>query len=224
MMHRQLRHCQSFRLIRPTLNEAFSGDESVHSDDRFEDFISEPASPRSKEMLFNRKFVGRMHYLHDVYKMRDQFDNCYHEPVDYTNPNRKPVTICVQTNVLEMLGIDDVRVSLEIQPQKQESEQDLVPTNNNRKRLSKKRIMEIPEFEFDDIMGEFEADENGQFLLVKKQGRLHDKKGRLVNRRGYLIDQIGNVINRMGKMIFRVDELSLEDDELPEPFCYEKIK
>jgi hypothetical protein len=84
--------------------------------------------------------------------------------------------------------------------------------------------MEIPEFEFDDIMGEFEADENGHFLLVKKQGRLHDKRGKLVNRRGYLIDQIGNVINHHGKMIFRVDELSLEDDELPEPFCYEKIK
>ena len=35
------------------------------------------------DRLFNRKFIGRMHYLHDVYKMRDQFDNCYHQPVDY---------------------------------------------------------------------------------------------------------------------------------------------
>lgn len=43
-------------------------------------------------MLFNRKFVGRMHYLHDVYRMRDQFDNVYHEAVDHL-PNRllKPV-------------------------------------------------------------------------------------------------------------------------------------
>lgn len=84
--------------------------------------------------------------------------------------------------------------------------------------------MEVPDFEFDDIQGDFEADEFGHFLLVKKQGRLHDKKGRLVNRRGYLIDQIGNVINRMGKVIFYVDELSPEDDELPDPFCYEKVK
>lgn len=45
-----------------------------------------------------------------------------------------------------------------------------------------------------------------------------------MNRRGYLIDQIGNVINRTGKLIFRVDELSPEDDELPDPFCYEKVK
>ena len=36
---------------------------------------------------------------------------------------------------------------------------------NRRKRLSKKRIMEIPDFEYDDITGEFEADENGKFLL-----------------------------------------------------------
>jgi hypothetical protein len=95
-------------LLRPALDEAFPGD--VESDE-FQDFISEPGSPRSKEMLFNRKFVGRMHYLHDVYKMRDQFDNCYHEVVERTGKNKNPVTRKVQTNVLEMLGIDDAKVS-----------------------------------------------------------------------------------------------------------------
>jgi hypothetical protein len=63
-------------------------------------------------MLFNRKFVGRMHYLHDVYKMRDQFDNCYHEAVDQLpNVLLIPVDKKVQTNVLELLGIDDARVA-----------------------------------------------------------------------------------------------------------------
>lgn len=85
MMNRQLRHCQSFKQFRPALDEAFSGDDSPQEE--FQDFISEPASPRSKEMLFNSKFVGRMHYLHDVYKMRDQFDNVYHEAVSFL-PNK----------------------------------------------------------------------------------------------------------------------------------------
>lgn len=59
--------------------------------------------------------------------------------------------------------------------------------------------MEIPDFEYDDIMGDFEADENGHFLLIQKQGRLWDKKGNQVNRRGYLIDKLGNVRNKLGK-------------------------
>lgn len=45
-----------------------------------------------------------------------------------------------------------------------------------------------------------------------------------MNRRGYLIDQVGNVINKLGKLIFYAEELSPEDDELPDPFCYDKIK
>jgi hypothetical protein len=63
-------------------------------------------------MLFNRKFVGRLHKLHATYKMRDQFDNCYSEPVAQT-PNKlvKPVNKKVQTNIYAMLGIDDVKDS-----------------------------------------------------------------------------------------------------------------
>ena len=45
-----------------------------------------------------------------------------------------------------------------------------------------------------------------------------------MNRRGYLVDQVGNVINKLGKLIFKAEELSPEDDELPDPFCYEKIR
>ena len=84
--------------------------------------------------------------------------------------------------------------------------------------------MEIPEFDFEDIQGEFEADEHGKYLIVQKQGRLYDKKGRVVNRRGYFVDPVGNVIDRLGHLIFYAEELSPADDEIPEPYCYEKIK
>lgn len=122
-----------------------------------------------------------------------------------------------------MLGIDDVNNRND---DSEESDGFINSADkfNKRKRLSKKRIMEIPNFEYDEISGDFEADENGKFLLIQKQGRLHDKKGRLVNRRGYLVDQVGNVINKLGKLIFYAEELSKEDDELPDPFCYEKIR
>ena len=108
MMHRQLRRCYSSKNLRPSLDAAFSGSEG--ESDSFQDFISEPGSPRSKEMLFNRKLIGRIHILHDAYKMRDQYDNCYHEPVDFLPGKLKqPVCRLVQTNVLEMLGIDDIK-------------------------------------------------------------------------------------------------------------------
>ena len=42
-------------------------------------FISEPSSPRSKEMLLNPNFNNRMGELTKVYHMRDQYANCYHE-------------------------------------------------------------------------------------------------------------------------------------------------
>jgi hypothetical protein len=34
--------------------------------------------------------------------------------------------------------------------------------------MSKKRMMEVPEFEFHDIQGDFEVDDDGQFLIVEK--------------------------------------------------------
>jgi hypothetical protein len=43
-------------------------------------FISEPSSPRQKEMLLNTNFSKRMNQLSKAYTMRDQYDNCYHEP------------------------------------------------------------------------------------------------------------------------------------------------
>jgi len=56
---------------------------------------------------------------------------------------------------------------------------------------------EINEYELPDIMGEFEIDDLGNFIIIRAAGSkdLLDKRGRKVNRRGYLIDRFGNVIN-----------------------------
>lgn len=42
-------------------------------------YISEPHSPRQKEMLLNPNFHVRMGELSKAYCMRDQYDNCYHD-------------------------------------------------------------------------------------------------------------------------------------------------
>jgi hypothetical protein len=95
---------------RPELQEIWGSDhDSDH--EKFQDFISEPGSPRSKEMLQNGRFVDRMYELKRAYKMRDKFDNCYTEA---KKPTRKKVYVetenkKVMTNVLELLGIDDIR-------------------------------------------------------------------------------------------------------------------
>lgn len=85
--------------------------EEDSDDDRAYNFISEPSSPRSKEMLLNPNFRCRMNELSKAYCMRDQYDNCYHEAKPlymFGSAGRKKVSKAVQTNVLELLGVDDL--------------------------------------------------------------------------------------------------------------------
>lgn len=83
---------------------------------------------------------------------------------------------------------------------------------------------EIPEFELADIMGEFEIDDLGNFIILRgERGELLDKKEKRVNRRGYLIDRFGNVVDKNGQIIFKAIELD-SDDEIPAPFGFEKRK
>lgn len=83
---------------------------------------------------------------------------------------------------------------------------------------------EIPDFELADIMGDFEIDDMGNFIIMRGEGgELMDQQERLVNRRGYLIDRFGNVINTNGNIIFKAIELDV-DDEIPAPFGFEKRK
>lgn len=87
-----------------------------------------------------------------------------------------------------------------------------------------KKEPEVPDFELQDIMGEFEIDDLGNFIILRgERGELLDKKERRVNRRGYLIDRFGNVINKNGQIIFKAVELD-SDDEIPAPFGFEKRK
>jgi len=82
----------------------------------------------------------------------------------------------------------------------------------------------VPDFELADIMGEFEIDDLGNFIILRgEKGELLDKKERRVNRRGYLIDRFGNVINKETLIIFKAIELD-SDDEIPAPFGFEKRK
>lgn len=82
----------------------------------------------------------------------------------------------------------------------------------------------MPDFELADIMGEFEIDDLGNFIILRgERGELLDKGEKRVNRRGYLIDRFGNVINKNGQIIFKAIELD-SDDEIPAPFGFEKRK
>ena len=91
------------------------------------------------------------------------------------------------------------------------------------------RVRALPNFAINDIIGEFDVDEQGNFIIVSngydQLGRvvLEDAQGRRVNKRGYLLDNLGHVITKDGQLVFRPNELD-SDDEIPAPFCYLKHK
>ena len=93
-----------------------------------------------------------------------------------------------------------------------------------RKRLTRRRMAELPNFDVEEILGEFETDEDGNFIILQTaNGKLNDKYGRLVNRRGYLVDLEGNVVTRGSVFIFYKEEIDF-DDEVPAPYCFQKSK
>lgn len=62
-------------------------------------------------MLQNAHFQGKIFDLTQSYKMRDQYDNCYHEakPLQaYEDRRCETCTRAVQTNVLELLAIEEL--------------------------------------------------------------------------------------------------------------------
>ena len=93
-----------------------------------------------------------------------------------------------------------------------------------RKRLTRRRMAELPNFDVEEILGEFELDQNGNSIILQTaNGKLNDKYGRLVNRRGYLVDMEGNVVTRGNVFIFYKEEIDF-DDEVPAPYCFQKAK
>lgn len=82
----------------------------------------------------------------------------------------------------------------------------------------------MPNFTVEEILGEFEPDEQGNAIILQTaNGKLNDKYGRMVNHRGYLIDPAGNVITRGNVFIFYQEEIDF-DDEIPAPYCFRKQK
>ena len=98
------------------------------------------------------------------------------------------------------------------------------PKKKKRKRMTRRRMAEIPNFDVEEVLGEFETDKNNNHVILKtKDGKLNDRFGRLVNRRGYLIDPAGNIVTRGGIFIFYSEEVDF-DDEIPAPYCFQKIQ
>lgn len=91
--------------------------------------------------------------------------------------------------------------------------------------LARKRKMQIPDFAIEEIMGDFDIDDRGNYVILRndENGDLEDRNGRRVNRRGYLIDKYKNVIDKYGNLIFKDKELD-SDDEIPPPYSFEKRK
>lgn len=77
-----------------------SGDE-----DELQNFISEPVSPREKEILQNPNFPGKVWDFRRAIRARDMFDNVYMEarPRHYFIRNRGP-NAQTQTNFAEMFN------------------------------------------------------------------------------------------------------------------------
>ena len=94
----------------------------------------------------------------------------------------------------------------------------------SKKKKKSKKKEKGPYFELADIMGEFEIDDAGNYIILRGEaGELLDRRERPVNKRGYLVDMAGNVINQKGKVIFKVKELD-SDEEIPAQFGFEKRK
>ena len=89
------------------------------------------------------------------------------------------------------------------------------------KKIQKQQSM--PDFELEEIMGEFDLDDEGNYIIMEGPAGLVDKMDRPVNRRGYLSDVRGNVITHQGRVVFKAKELD-SDDEIPAKFVFEKRK
>jgi hypothetical protein len=159
-----MRRCISFKDLREYRDEKDSMQRMVDEEDsdegKYHNYISEPGSPRSKEMLLNANFNKRVIELSKVYSMRDKYDNCYHQAKDKPEEDEifkkvrvKQISKGVQTHVHELLGIDD-----------------LMPGYEKRRRSSPKSKRKLQNLMEEDS-GEGE-DEDGAHLMGVSKGML----------------------------------------------------
>lgn len=103
------------------------------------------------------------------------------------------------------------------------------PEKKKRKQLPPTRMRELPQFKIEDLIGDFEIDEEGNYIIISNgkdasgEDILEDLNGKRVNHRGYLVNPQGMVCTRGGAVVFRADEVD-SDGEVPAPFCYMKNK
>jgi hypothetical protein len=78
-----------------------------------------------------------------------------------------------------------------------------------------------PKHNLIDVMGHFETDIEGNFVLLKRLSPdghyewLVDALGRRVNKRGYLIDDEDNIVNKYGEMVIQRDDLDSDSGDIP---------
>jgi hypothetical protein len=207
--------------------------------------ISYPPSPRQMQEIDHYLFGDGVDDVRDRLKAEYAFNNLYiDEPMDEIDPEDEFGGI--RTKKIQTFGKDHHKFSAkeqkddyedyELDPNMAHSildgvignmdDDDNVPYRiRERLDLAKKRKMEIPDFAIEDIMGEFDVDDQGNYIILRNEenGNLEDKNERRVNRRGYLIDEDGNIIDKYGNLIFKERELD-SDDEIPPPYSFEKRK
>lgn len=222
-----LRRCESFEDFRE-IDETFAPDKKELMNQKC---ISFPPSPRSMEKLEKYLFVDQEDFL-DKIKAEHSYNNLYGDK------SRSGYMFESQSNKLGDRSLNRLRqlgLNQDLDPDVAQSILDGVLENisgdedvqfmkgGKKYGLSKKRMMEIPNFEIEDIMGEFDIDDQGNYIILRNDdnGNLEDKNEKRVNRRGYLVDRRGNIIDKYGKFIFHENELD-SDDEIPPPYSFEK--
>lgn len=207
--------------------------------------ISYPPSPRQMQEIEHYLFGDGVDDVRDRLKAEYAFNNLYADnegdEFDAEDEYGKIRARRVQTygkdfHRFKVKGQEDEYEDYEIDPDMAQSildgvignidDDDNVPYRiRQRLALAKKRKLEIPDFAIEDIMGEFDVDDQGNYIILRNEenGHLEDKNERRVNRRGYLIDEDGNIIDKYGNLIFKERELD-SDDEIPPPYSFEKRK
>ncbi|CAI2378427.1 unnamed protein product [Moneuplotes crassus] len=213
--------------------------------------ISYPPSPREMERIDHYLFGDGIEFARDKLKAEYAYNNLYadkegeeFDPEDEFGKirARKVQTYGTEVHTIKNQNSKEDFDDVEIDPDLVNSILDGVlenlsdgdddqdnqlvrRTKRQRMALAQKRKMEIPDFAIEDIMGDFDIDDQGNYIIVRNEetDKLEDKNEQRVNKRGYLIDEDGNVIDKQRNLIFKQRELD-SDDEIPPPYSFEKRK
>jgi len=243
---KHLRRCQSYEDFRE-IDDTFAPNRKELIEGKC---ISYPPSPKAMKEIDHYLFGDQIDEIRDKLKSEFAFNNLYQDETgdefDAEKEFGKLRARRVQTYGHDFHNFrmkkEEDKEEAEIDPDMAQSILDGVLGNlseddddrdnqlvrrakRDRMALAKKRKMEIPDFAIEDIMGEFDVDDQGNYIILRNEdnGHLEDKNEKRVNRRGYLVDRNGNIIDKKGHLIFKERELD-SDDEIPPPYSFEKRK